>query len=94
MLGLANKGHLGPGADGDVTIYSPDPDIERMFSMPRYVLKSGTVVIDDGSPRSAPEGSLLRSSPEYDREVIPDIERWFNTSSSIRFSNFAVSEED
>jgi formylmethanofuran dehydrogenase subunit A len=37
MLGLSHKGHLGPGADGDVTLYSPDDDIQRMFELPRYV---------------------------------------------------------
>ena len=29
MLGLRHKGHLGPGADGDVTIYAPDDDKRR-----------------------------------------------------------------
>ena len=34
MLGLRDKGHLGPGADADVTIYAPDDDKERMFACP------------------------------------------------------------
>ena len=41
ILGLKNKGHLGPGADADITIYTPDPNIETMFELPRYVIKSG-----------------------------------------------------
>ena len=35
-LGLTQKGHLGVGADGDVTIYSAKPDAEGvMFSYPQ-----------------------------------------------------------
>ena len=51
MLGLANKGHLGAGADADVTIYTPDDDKEPMFALPRYVIKGGEVVVDDGELR-------------------------------------------
>src|SRR3954447_18631551 len=62
MLGLAHKGHLGPGADGDVTIYSPDDDKERMFSLPRYLIKAGEVVLDDGALRAIPDGRTLSSA--------------------------------
>ena len=65
MLGLTRKGHLGPGADGDVAIYRPDADKERMFSRPRYLIKAGQIVLDDGDLRSAPEGRSLHVAPEY-----------------------------
>ena len=35
ILGLKNKGHLGVGADADITIYTPDPNRETMFALPR-----------------------------------------------------------
>jgi formylmethanofuran dehydrogenase subunit A len=38
MLGLKHKGHLGPGADADITIYQPHEDKALMFELPRYVL--------------------------------------------------------
>ena len=63
MLGLTNKGHLGPGADGDVTIYAPDDDKERMFALPRYVIKAGEIVLDDGELRAAPDGQTLHGRP-------------------------------
>ena len=63
MLGLAHKGHLGPGADGDVTIYAPDDDKERMFALPRYVIKAGEVVLDDGDLRAAPTAGPCTSRP-------------------------------
>ena len=41
LLGLRDKGHLGSGADADVTVYSRDADVSRMFATPRYVVKAG-----------------------------------------------------
>src|SRR5262249_40545310 len=92
MLGLARKGHLGPGADGDVTIYAPDDDKERMFSLSRYVIKGGEVVVDGGELRAVPEGRTLHVAPEYDGAVLPDIEGWFSRYASIRFANYPVTD--
>ena len=94
MLGLANKGHLGPGADADVTIYAPDVDKERMFSLPRYLIKGGEVVLDDGDLRRWPEGRTLHVAPEVDPAVDPEIAGWFEQSSSIAFANYPVRDEE
>src|SRR5262249_8296920 len=37
-LGLSRKGHLGVGADADITIYKQRPEDSFLFSYPRYVL--------------------------------------------------------
>ena len=66
MLGLANKGHLGPGADADLTIYAPDDDKARMFALPKFVIKAGAVVVEDGELRSTADGRTLHVEPEYD----------------------------
>ncbi|WP_435009584.1 formylmethanofuran dehydrogenase subunit A [Tundrisphaera lichenicola] len=94
MLGLANKGHLGPGADGDVTIYSPDDDKERMFAIPRYLIKGGEVVLDDGELRRWADGRTLHVAPDSDPSVDPEIAGWFERSSSIAFANFPVQAEE
>jgi len=94
MLGLAQKGHLGPGADGDVTIYSPDDDKERMFSLPRYLIKAGTIVLDDGEPRGTLDGQTHSVAPAFDPAIVPELEAWFARDSSIQFANFPVDETD
>ncbi|MEO6811230.1 MAG: hypothetical protein ABI353_19140, partial [Isosphaeraceae bacterium] len=94
MLGMAAKGHLGPGADGDVTIYAPDADKRRMFALPRYVLKAGEVIVDDGDLRGAPEGRAFHVAPEFDEGVTLDIEAWFSRYSSIQFANYPVREDE
>ncbi len=59
MLGLTHKGHLGVGADADVTIYTPSADKRAMFELPRYVLKAGQVVVEQGEIRAEMYGPTL-----------------------------------
>jgi formylmethanofuran dehydrogenase subunit A len=78
MLGLVDKGHLGPGADADVTIYQPDSDFRRMFAMPRWVLKAGEVIVDDTEIRKFVPGTTHRfDQNEPDAELIEPIRRWW-----------------
>ena len=90
MLGLAHKGHLGPGADGDVTIYQPQDDIQQMFELPRYVIHAGEVVVDDGEILPHRDGRLLHVAPTYDEECMPDIRDWFEENYTIRFRNYGI----
>jgi len=94
MLGLTQKGHLGPGADGDVTIYAPDDDKERMFSLPRYLIKAGEIVLDDGTIRAVPEGQTRSVAPGFDEAIVPALRSWFARDSSIQFANFTVTDSD
>ncbi|TWT52060.1 Formyltransferase/hydrolase complex Fhc subunit A [Thalassoglobus neptunius] len=90
MLGLKRKGQLGQGADGDVTIYQPQDDLQLMFELPRYVIRRGEVIVDDGDLRSDSEGKLLHVSPGYDEDAVPHIRKWFEESYSIQFRNYPV----
>ena len=90
ILGLKNKGHLGAGADADITIYTPNEDKERMFELPRYVIKSGQLIVEQGEIREPLTGKLLHVSPEYDISIETDIADWFEKYYSIRFRNYPV----
>lgn len=93
MLGLDRKGHLGPGADADITIYNrDDSDIQRMFELPRYVVHHGEVVVDGGEVRSSDPGTLYHVAPDFDHEVIPDIQTWFEEHYSIQFRNYQIDD--
>src|SRR5260370_30039497 len=63
LLGLAHKGHLGPGAEADVTIYAPDADRATMFASPRYVIKAGALGVEEGQLRRAPAGRGVARRP-------------------------------
>ncbi len=92
LLGLAHKGHLGVGADADVTIYTPDADPETMFALPRHVIKAGRVIVEQGDIRAESYGRTLHAAPEYDREVEADIRNWFEESYSIRWRNYPIED--
>ena len=90
LLGLANKGHLGPGADADVTIYTSDADRAKMFATPRYVLKGGSLVVEEGQLRRAPAGQRLSVRPQYDSAVTKDLRRFFDEHATVAFENYGA----
>jgi len=59
IAGLPHKGHLGPGADADITLYRPHRDLARMFALPAKVFKAGLLVAEDGQVRREPTGATL-----------------------------------
>ena len=92
ILGLKNKGHLGPGADADITIYDEHEDKELMFSAPRYVLKSGHLIIDNHEFRNNHEGKILHVAPGYDEGIKDVIRPFVEDFYTIKFDNYAVSD--
>lgn len=90
ILGLKHKGHLGPGADADITIYTPHENKETMFELPRMVIKSGRVIVEQGEIRDPANGKTLHVEPDYDHEVEADIQQWFEKYYSIRWRNYPV----
>jgi formylmethanofuran dehydrogenase subunit A len=92
LLGLPHKGHLGPGADADVAIYTPSTDRRAMFELPRMVLKGGEVVVEQGEMRQELFGKTLHVEPSYDEGMLPDIQKWFESNYTIQFANYPVAE--
>jgi formylmethanofuran dehydrogenase subunit A len=90
LLGLKNKGHLGIGADADVTIYDRDEDKERMFATPRYVIKDGRVLVEDGHIREDVYGRTFFVAPPYDPAIEVEIRKHFDDFYTIRFENYPV----
>jgi len=89
-LGLRDKGHLGAGADGDVTIYHDRPDREEMFATPRYVIKSGELAVEDGDLRLAQDGTLLSSRAPFDPDVTGVLEPLFGDRYTVAFEHYPV----
>ena len=92
-LGLKHKGHLGIGADADITIYTPHENKEKMFELPRYVIKDGIVLVEEGDIRNDYLGKTMYVQPEYDVGLETKISEWFENYYSIRFRNYPVSED-
>jgi formylmethanofuran dehydrogenase subunit A len=90
LLGLRHKGHLGVGADADVTIYDRNAHIAAMFMSPRWVLKRGEVVVEEGQLRRAPHGRRLWRPPGYDDAVLPGLRRHFEAHGTVRMEHYAI----
>ncbi len=89
-LGLRDKGHLGVGADADVTIYHDRADREEMFATPRYVIKAGEVAVEEGELRRSDDGVLLSSRAGFDPEVSRVLEPLFGERYTVAFDHYPV----
>lgn len=88
-LGLALKGHLGPGADADITIYHHRPeDPKAMFESPRYVIKAGRIIVEDGDLRAPVRGERLRAAIEPNEPGDRELRAWFDKRGSYDVSQF------
>ena len=65
LLGLADRGHLGPGAVADIAVYADDADRAKMFRAAALVFKDGDLVVRDGQVTHYRWGArLYRRSPD------------------------------
>jgi len=69
LLGLRDRGHLGPGAIADVAVYENEPDRAKMFRSAALVFKHGALVVRDGIPTQQGFGRALVVKPGRDRAI-------------------------
>ncbi len=94
ILGLKHKGHLGPGADADITIYTPHENKETMFELPR--LRDQVGPRDRRArrdPRPARSARRCTSRPSTTATSKPTSQEWFEKYYSIRLRNYPVDAE-
>src|SRR5262245_43864663 len=89
-LGLTQKGHLGIGADADVTIYHDHPDAYQMFKVPRYLIKGGEIVVEEGDIRQTPEGREFLVQPACDQKIEDYLRPLFQQVYTMSFDNYPV----
>jgi formylmethanofuran dehydrogenase subunit A len=92
-LGLPRKGHLGIGADADLALFNESKDYARMFSYPRYVIKGGEVVIEEGEIRKIVQGKDFVVHPTYDEKIEEYIRPLFQQYYTMSFDNYPVEME-
>ncbi|MGL4549757.1 MAG: formylmethanofuran dehydrogenase subunit A, partial [Gemmataceae bacterium] len=92
-LGLPHKGNLGVGSDADVAIFNDGKEPRKMFAYPRYVIKAGEVVIEEGEIRKTVEGRGLLTQPAYDPKIEEFIRPLFQQYYTMSFDNYPVEME-
>ncbi len=73
-----------------MTVYTRDADLSRMFATPRYVIKGGVLVVEEGQLRRAPAGRRLHVRPAYDRAVELGLRQHFDRYGTVSFDNYPV----
>jgi len=97
-LGLTRKGHLGAGADGDVTLLRGARDAATTFAVPVAVFKDGVLVAREGDIVATPAGRTFHAVPrpgecaalERFAALLPDA---FAASHSVPIGDFALPRE-
>jgi formylmethanofuran dehydrogenase subunit A len=92
-LGLTRKGHLGVGADADLAASDERPASGLMFDHPRYVLKGGEIVVEDGEIRAVPQGREFISRPAFDERTAEYLRPLFEKVYTMSFDNYPVEIE-
>jgi formylmethanofuran dehydrogenase subunit A len=91
ILGLADRGHLAPGAAADITVYTEQADKAAMFATPDYVFKDGRVVVREGKLMEIVWGATHVGAPEYDPAIETRLADHFERFMTVRMGNFRVS---
>ena len=93
-LGLADRGHLGVGAAGDITVYEDRADREAMFATPEYVFKGGELVVKKGKIVKVVQGATHVMRPEYDKSIETPLNDYFDRFHTMRMENFKLSDDE
>ncbi|HYA20592.1 MAG TPA: formylmethanofuran dehydrogenase subunit A [Burkholderiales bacterium] len=94
ILGLADRGHLGPGAAADITVYREMSDQEKMFAKPEYVFKDGELVAQNGKVIKVTWGNTHVVKPEYDNSIEKQIKPYFERYQTMRMDNFKIASDE
>jgi len=106
ILGLGDKGHLGPGADADISVYNLRPEevdasadhqlVKKALAVAKYTIKSGVLVSRDGEILATPDGRTFwvdASVPQADIDrLMIDLQEKFEKYYSIKLSNYMVQD--
>jgi len=92
-LGLENKGHLGAGADADISVYKKDKDVKRMFEKPARVFKDGNLVVIDGELVKEQKGRTFYVTPDYDTTIEPHLRDYFKQNYTLCFDNYIIEKD-
>ena len=74
LLGLADRGHLAPGAAADISVYREGSDKAEMFRNAVHVLKDGRFLVRDGRLSAPTYGKTHTVRPKHDTAILKHVE--------------------
>jgi formylmethanofuran dehydrogenase subunit A len=94
LIGLNDRGHLGVGANADITVYTDQENREAMFAKPDYVFKNGELVVKNGTVVKVVWGATHTAKPAFDIGVEKDLKDYFDRYQTIGLDNFKISDNE
>ena len=73
-----------------MTVYTADADLAAMFATPRYVVKGGALVVEEGQLRRAPAGRGCTCGPRTTRRSSARLRDYFERYATVSFDNYPV----
>jgi formylmethanofuran dehydrogenase subunit A len=92
ILGLRDRGHLGPGAAADIAVYTEQADRQAMFERADHVFKDGRAVVRDGAIVDVVDGVTHVARPQYDRAIETPLRRHFEAYGTMRLDSFRIED--
>ncbi|MEG6509362.1 formylmethanofuran dehydrogenase subunit A [Methyloligella sp. 2.7D] len=93
LLGLTDRGHLSPGAVGDVAVYTDKPNKAEMFDRASYVFKDGKLIMRDGDVVEVTWGKVFQADPGFDSKIERRVKDFYGESYGIDPKVFGVPED-
>ena len=92
LLGLTDRGHLGPGAIADIAVYTERKNKTVMFAGADLVFKSGELVVRDGAVVRVTHGRCYHVDPGFDAQIAGRVKAFYDRYYGADPSWFGVSE--
>jgi formylmethanofuran dehydrogenase subunit A len=101
-LGLKDKGHLGVGADADISVYNVNPEtvditkkyktVRKAFGNAAYTIKDGNIVVKDGEIVQTVDGKTmwLDVNTAEQIQVDDDMKKHFKEYWTVEYANYPV----
>ncbi|MGW8289031.1 MAG: amidohydrolase family protein, partial [Candidatus Bathyarchaeia archaeon] len=101
-LGLTSKGHLGVGADADISVYNVNPEttditqnpkiVRKAFADAAYTIKDGNVLVQNGKIVQTVSGKTmwLDVNTTEELQVNDDMKRRFKEYWTVEYDNYPV----
>jgi formylmethanofuran dehydrogenase subunit A len=92
LLGLADRGHLAPGARADIAVYRDSPDRTSMFSAADAVIKDGALVVERGRVVAWPKGRTVALAPRVNPTARRHADRYLESRFGVGLEAFEVTD--
>ncbi len=91
LLGLADRGHLAPGAVADIAVYEEQDDKAAMFARAHLLFKDGQKVVEHGRVTRNCFGKTHAVAPEFSTDIERSIGNYFDRYHLVDMEAFKLS---